>query len=378
MNQLNPGVTTGSLIGESLGQGLGAGLQALADAKLQHVMQSKQRTQTEQGLIASGMEPGQAKGLALMAQYNPQLAQEAFKYHLKGPQESALASAYAQMVGGQPGAQATQGQPSGGIQQMQQQTPQQAQPYAPGSFQEKAQRLIQGPVSPAKIQQQQQLQGQQQQAQQVATGQPILPSRMNANDFRALSGLQMQNKAMEQRKEQKQEELALKKEALGLRGKEVESKVKAREETLGLNKYKAAEQVKKEAFKSTKEARKEITESAKSAKENEMRLERIKELDKKGNLQNPLLYSVLNKVGLDLPALRSADSQELEKLSNDFLKSAKNVFGARLTNFDVETFFRTVPTLSQTKEGRSRVIRNLQLFNKGALIRDEAMRDILK
>ena len=109
-----------------------------------------------------------------------------------------------------------------------------------------------------------------------------------------------------------------------------------------------------------------------------MRLNRIKELDKKGDLQNPLLYSIMNKMGLDIPALRSADSQELEKLSNDFLKSAKNVFGARLTNFDVETFFKTVPTLSQTKEGRSRVIRNLQLFNEGAVVREKTMREILK
>lgn len=147
---------------------------------------------------------------------------------------------------------------------------------------------------------------------------------------------------------------------------------------LGIQKQQHTEKQRASAYKETKEDRQTIMKSAKSARENDMRLNRIKELDKKGNIQNPLLYSALKKVGLDIPALKNADSQELDKLSNDFLKSAKDVFGSRLTNFDVQTFLSTVPSLSNTKEGRARVIRNLELFNKGALEREKAMRDILK
>lgn len=148
--------------------------------------------------------------------------------------------------------------------------------------------------------------------------------------------------------------------------------------TLGLQKQQMSEKAKSSAYKETKEERKAILDSAKAARENDMRLARIKELDKKGNLQNPTFYSFMKKVGLDIPSLKSADSQELEKLSNDFLKSAKNVFGSRLTNFDVQTFLSTVPSLAQTKEGRSRVIRNLELFNQGSFAREKALRDILK
>lgn len=131
-------------------------------------------------------------------------------------------------------------------------------------------------------------------------------------------------------------------------------------------------------FKETKEARKELLSQAKAARENNMRLNRMEELNEKGTLVTGLYNDMLKRFGIDYAALKNPDSQEFEKLSTDMLRNAKEIFGSRVTNLEVQTFLKTIPTLSQTQEGRSRVIRNLRLLNEGALVRSQALKDILK
>ena len=131
-------------------------------------------------------------------------------------------------------------------------------------------------------------------------------------------------------------------------------------------------------FKETKETRKDLLAQSKGAKENNMRLERMEKLNSKGELVSGLYNQMLKRLGIDYAALKNPDSQEFEKLSTDMLRNAKEIFGSRVTNMEVQTFLKTIPTLSQTKEGRDRVIRNLKLLNEGALVRADALRSILK
>jgi len=131
-------------------------------------------------------------------------------------------------------------------------------------------------------------------------------------------------------------------------------------------------------FKETKEVRKEILQQSKSARENDQRLGRMQQLNDSGKLVTGLYNTALQKLGLDFAALKNPDSQEFDKLSTDFLRNAKEIFGARVTNFEMDKFLKSIPTLSQTKEGRDRVIRNLQLFNRGAQIRLEGMQDVIQ
>ncbi len=128
-----------------------------------------------------------------------------------------------------------------------------------------------------------------------------------------------------------------------------------------------------------------VNKEAKSSKDNNTRLNRIEELNEKGNLGIPILNSVLKTISkgvfgasLDVTGLMTADAQELDKLSSDFIKSAKDLFGARLTDADLSAFMKTIPNLSQTKEGRSRVIKNLKVFNTAASLRKHAMDEIIK
>lgn len=131
-------------------------------------------------------------------------------------------------------------------------------------------------------------------------------------------------------------------------------------------------------FNAVKQPYNEILSLAQAAEENIERLDRIATLDKKGELQDPLLYSTLNRLGLDIPALRNADTQEVEKLSADFLKGARAIFGARVTNYEMVQFLKTIPNLMQTPEGRARVIRNLRLMNQAAILRRDAMQQIIE
>jgi hypothetical protein len=131
-------------------------------------------------------------------------------------------------------------------------------------------------------------------------------------------------------------------------------------------------------FKETKETRKDLLSKGKAAVENNMRLGRMEELNNSGKLVTGLYNDMLKRFGIDYAALKNPDSQEFEKLSTDMLRNAKEIFGSRVTNLEVQTFLKTIPTLSQTQEGRTRVIRNLRLLNEGELLRSKAMKDILK
>ncbi len=131
-----------------------------------------------------------------------------------------------------------------------------------------------------------------------------------------------------------------------------------------------------------------IRKEADAAKKSNMRLGRMSELIKSGRLASPTVAAFLDalekgihgavNIGLDLNGLLNEESQEFKKISNDFLKEAKDIFGARLTNFDVSSFLKTVPTLSQSDGGKKRVINNLKLMNQGARTKEKALNQIVK
>ncbi len=134
-----------------------------------------------------------------------------------------------------------------------------------------------------------------------------------------------------------------------------------------------------------------LQEKAKAAKENDLRLNRMEKLIENGKLNNPTFASVLQtlkngtggsllfgNIGVDLENLLTADSQEFNKLSQDFVKNAKEIFGSRITDTDLKSFMRTVPTLSQSDEGKRAVIKNLKLMNQADEIRNKAARELIK
>lgn len=147
---------------------------------------------------------------------------------------------------------------------------------------------------------------------------------------------------------------------------------------LGTKREDIQERKNERRFKETADIRKEINKNARAEKDNLQRLNRMRTLTEKGDMRDPLLNSVLKRFNLDIDALKTPDQQEFEKLTQDFVKNARSVFGGRITNFELESFLKTIPRTENTKEGRLRIIENLELMGKGAKLRQEVMRDIIR
>ncbi len=131
-------------------------------------------------------------------------------------------------------------------------------------------------------------------------------------------------------------------------------------------------------FKETKDIRKEIFEKSRAARQNITDLDRMTELESKGKLDTPGYVEFLKRSGFDIQALMEPDSEEFEKVKAGFLKNAKQIFGARISNFELEAFLKSIPSLSQSPEGRKRVIANLKRFNQMDLAYNHSLREIMK
>lgn len=99
------------------------------------------------------------------------------------------------------------------------------------------------------------------------------------------------------------------------------------------------------------------------------RFERLEELNKNYSNKFPSRLTAawfskdgqINKAG---QALLADEVQEFVKLVQDNLSEAKDTFGARITNFDIDAFLRRLPSLLNSPEGRARVLRDLRLINQ--------------
>lgn len=92
-----------------------------------------------------------------------------------------------------------------------------------------------------------------------------------------------------------------------------------------------------------------------------------------GGLINPVI-GVLRSV----QRLTSPDTEEFEKLSNQFIGGAKAIFGARVTDNDLKAFMAQIPTLSNTDAGKKKIIHSMKIANEAEHIRADAMKEIIK
>lgn len=129
----------------------------------------------------------------------------------------------------------------------------------------------------------------------------------------------------------------------------------------------------------------DIYKANQTASNNDKRLNKMDELIKTGKLSNPVFSSVLKTLSngifglsLDLHALQNPESQQFEKLSTDFLRDAKSIFGSRLTDADLNAFLKTVPTLTQSNEGKVKLIESMRQFNDASKIRYNVTKELIK
>lgn len=161
------------------------------------------------------------------------------------------------------------------------------------------------------------------------------------------------------------------------------------------NRSNRIEEYKKRTLKdlqsSDKDLRKRVNELTKVEKariESDFRLDRIESLTRDPNVDegnkawNVFVDFAKNKglfgIKVDLTGTMTEAAQEINKLSNDFMRSAQEIYGNRLTEMAIRNFLTMIPTLMQSKEGRLRVIHNMRLFNEGSKLRFNVMQDIIK
>jgi hypothetical protein len=96
-----------------------------------------------------------------------------------------------------------------------------------------------------------------------------------------------------------------------------------------------------------------------------------------GSVINPLVRGI-GSAGLAAQRAGSPDVEEFEKLSNDFIREAREIFGARVTDQDLRAFMQIIPTLMQTDAGKNRIIENMRAFNQANHVRYNAMKQIIE
>lgn len=74
----------------------------------------------------------------------------------------------------------------------------------------------------------------------------------------------------------------------------------------------------------------------------------------------------------------SPEAQEWIKITSRFQNRAKDAFGSRVTNFDLASYMKQFPGLLNTSEGRSRIIRMMNVNNKMDQLYDSALDQVYK
>ena len=149
-------------------------------------------------------------------------------------------------------------------------------------------------------------------------------------------------------------------------------------EKLLAHKEELSEKQRVEAFKLTKDERRQILQEAQQADRDLRDLDRFEELMSEGKTDTPGYVEFLKRSGLDIPTLMSPGSQEWEKLASSFIRGAKDTFGARVTNFDLENFLKSIPSLSQSPEGQKRVIAGLKQVKRAQRERAETLKSVMR
>ena len=103
-----------------------------------------------------------------------------------------------------------------------------------------------------------------------------------------------------------------------------------------------------------------------SAQQEGLAIQRLQELNESGDLPKGLQRWNINLSSGELrfPFLANADTQAFIKTINDFTTKAKDSFGARVTNFELNRFMKRLPQLLNTEEGRRVILRQMEILNE--------------
>jgi len=326
----------GTGLGQGLGQGLSSGLQQLATQKMERMHARQAYESKVKGLRALGIADAED-----LAHLDPKSLEYIVQQKIQEPSRQAYAQSLASLLG-EPAAQSPVAAPMAAPAQM----------TIDNAYIQDLEKALASPEISSQLTPDQ-LTDAQQQLEQMRKQVASYPQAAPAKEPLIKPGLN----------ERQATELA----KLGLEQKKLAREDKA-----------AAEKERRAAFKETKAERKAIIEEARDARESIRDLDRMEELEKEGKLDTPGYTEFLKRSGLDVPALMEPGSEEFNKIAANFQRAAKSYFGGRVSNYEVEQFLKTIPSLSQSPEGRKRVIANLKYMNRGKLDTLDAYKKVLE
>lgn len=137
----------------------------------------------------------------------------------------------------------------------------------------------------------------------------------------------------------------------------------------------------KETFKFNEPKLADINNQLQNQQLEETRLNRIEELSNSDKILNSKLATFLTKggqlIGKASPWI-SPESQEFVKLITDMTSGIKDSYGARVTNFDLETYLKKLPSLLNSPEGKKRIVHDLKTINKINQLHNQGILDIVE
>lgn len=123
----------------------------------------------------------------------------------------------------------------------------------------------------------------------------------------------------------------------------------------------------------------ELAAQVHSLEEEKLTLDRLEGLNDQVELKEGLQFFNVNPQTGEfvIPAFATPEEQLYMKTVNNFIRKAKDSFGARVTNFDLEVFKSGLPLLSNSKEGRALILRQMQIVNELSDLHDRTKKSII-
>lgn len=119
----------------------------------------------------------------------------------------------------------------------------------------------------------------------------------------------------------------------------------------------------KDLFNNNAKEYSEIRTKSRGYEDEMRRLGQMGRLNDSGKLPKGLENLNINWTTGDIrfPKAANAETQLFVKSVNDFTTKAKDTYGATVTNFELGTFMRRLPTLANTEEGRRMIIEQMSI-----------------
>ena len=120
------------------------------------------------------------------------------------------------------------------------------------------------------------------------------------------------------------------------------------------------------------------SDALKAAESEGRSIELLKELDASGKVGEGIHNLNINPIdgSLIIPKAATAEEQLFVKTVNDFTVKAKDSFGARVTNFELDRFMQRLPTLANSQEGRALILRQMGIINSLNQLEHQALQDV--